>query len=144
MSSLGKWIAGIVILVVFVAVANGARTFWKKASKDMVSPDGKHTVLDGFTGKLAVDKYLEIKDKEPTFNFPTIRTGVMMFQTSHGRFPNSLDEVVNEGDLSPDVIRDQHGVPYQMRIEQRDMILTSAGADKVFSTTDDVEYKLNL
>ncbi|MDP8245070.1 MAG: hypothetical protein P9L94_13385 [Candidatus Hinthialibacter antarcticus] len=137
-----KWAGIIVLLIVVIAAANGARYIWVNTAPDLVSPDGKHTVLDGMTGKLAVDKYLEIKEQKTEFNLPTIRTGVMMYQAQNGRYPKSLEEVVQSGELSPDIIRDNNGVVFQLKIMQNQIILNGAGSDKIHSTTDDVQYVL--
>ncbi|MBZ0255667.1 hypothetical protein K8I31_06370 [bacterium] len=141
---MAKWVGIIVILVAVIAIANGARYIWVKTAPDLVSPDGKHTVLDGMTGKLAVDKYLEIKEHKTDFNLPTIKTGIMMFQAQNGRYPKSLEEVVQSGDLSPEVIRDEHGVEFEFKVaRQGHLLLYGAGSDKIHNTTDDVEYPLN-
>lgn len=137
-----KWTGIIVALIVVIAAANGARYIWVNTAPDLVSPDGKHTVLDGMTGKLAVDKYLEIKENKVTFNLPTIRTGVMMYQAQNGRYPKTLEEVVQSGELSPDMIRDENGVVFQLKVMQNQIILNGAGSDKIHSTTDDVAYVL--
>lgn len=144
MGSMAKWVGIIVILVAVIAIANGARYIWVKTAPDLVSPDGKHTVLDEMTGKLAVDKYLEIKQQKTEFNLPTIKTGVMMFQAQNGRYPKSLEEVVQSGELSPEVIRDEHGVEFELKVAgQGHLLLYGAGSDRIHNTTDDVQYVLN-
>ncbi len=143
MDSILKWAGVIVLLIAVVAVVNGARHIWVNTAPDLVSPDGEHTVLDGMTGKLAVDKYIEIKKDKVKFNLPTIKTGVMMYQAQNGRYPKTLEEVVTSGELTPDVVRDENGVVFRLKIRQNQLILHGAGNDKIHSTTDDVHYVLN-
>jgi len=137
-----KWL---VILIALLAGANAGRSLYNKAKQDLVSPDGKHDVVDSFIGKTALDNYLEIENERDTFNLPALKTSLMMFQTQHGRFPRNLSELEQSGDASADVTRDRFGNEYEMRaIDNRTILLHSAGKDKIKGTTDDIEYQLSL
>lgn len=137
-----KWIGLIAILIVG---ANFMRVAIDKSKTALKSPDGKYDVIDGMVGKVAVDKFIEIKEERDTFNLPAFRTSLMMFQTQNGRFPRDIAEFENSGDASPDITRDHWGTPYQMKvIDHRTVILHGAGKDRIQGTTDDVEYTINL
>ncbi len=137
-----KWIA---IIIALLIGANAGRSLYHKAAKDMVSTDGKHDVIDHFIGKTALDNYLEIENERDTFNLPALKTGVMMFQTQHGRFPRTVAELEQGGGVSPEATRDRFGNPFELRaLDNRTLLLHSAGKDKIKGTTDDIEYRLTF
>lgn len=144
MKTLLRWVLGLVSLFVLVMIINGAKTLWQKIEPDLTSPDGEYDVLDGLTGNMAVDQYLKVREKSPTFNFPTIRTGVLMYMANHGRYPDRMEELTRSGELNADATRDPWGNVFEMRIEQNKLTLRSAGKDRISGTTDDVKHQMNL
>jgi hypothetical protein len=137
-----KWI--LVIVLLFVG-ANAFRTLKEKFWKDNLSRDHKEDVIDSLIGRTAVDRYVEINEEKDTFNFPALKTDIMMFQTQHGRFPRDMEELENDGDASSDLTHDRFGNRYDMKILPNNILeLYSAGRDKIRGTTDDVEYSMQL
>lgn len=144
MGVLGRWVGAVVVLAILAIAANVVRGVWVNVVPSLKSEDGEHSVLDGLTGKMAVDQYLSVQEKSPTFNFPAIRTAVMMYYANHGRYPTSLEEVARDGTLSRDAMRDQFGNPFELSINGNRMKLQSAGRDRIRGTTEDLEFVLNL
>ncbi len=135
---------GLAAIVLLVGI-NALRPVWEKAKVDLVSPDGKSSVIDGMIGKTAVDRYLEIKDKKDTFNLPAFKTGLVMFYTQHGRYPKDMQELEGAGDLSTDFTRDRFGNPFDLKVlNQKHIILHSVGKDRIRNTTDDLEYRISM
>jgi len=140
-----KVLKGFALIVLLVVVANVGRILISKASKGMTSSDGKSDFIDGMIGKTAVDRYLEIKGKEDSFNFPALKTGIMMFYTQHSRYPRNMAEFERSESVNQDVTRDRYGKPYVLRFMKKNLLLlNSSGKDRIQGTTDDVEYRLNL
>jgi hypothetical protein len=138
------WKALVILIVLFIGV-NIAKKVINITKTALTSPDGKYDVIDGMVGNLAVDKFLEIKEKRDTFNLPAFKTGLMMFQTQHGRFPKDMAELENAGDVGAGITRDRFGNQFHMQVMlDRSIILMSAGKDKIKGTTDDLKYKVPM
>lgn len=145
MKSFGKWIAILGGLVAVVAMANGVRYVYTHSKEALTTPDGRYDVVDGMVGKIAVDRFLEIKEKRDTFNLPAFKTSLVMFYTQHGRYPRDMQELTQSGDLSPDLARDRFGNPFQLKIfNHKIAIVESAGPDKIKGTTDDIRYDIPM
>lgn len=141
MKSLFKWL--LVIGLIYI----GATTFkYMRAYMIKVTADpNHHDVLDGLTGKMAVDYYTDIKEKQDTFNLPAFRTGMVMFYTQNGHYPRDIQEMDQSGDISPDLTHDRFGSLYELRrTGQNSFMLHSAGRDRIQGTTDDVEYTVQM
>lgn len=144
MKTLLKWVMGLGFLLLLMMGINGAITLWQDIEPDLTSPDGEYDVLDGLTGNMQVDQYLKVREKSHTFNFPAIRTGILMYMANHGRYPETLDQLTRSGDLSPDAVQDPWGNPFSLQIEQNQATLRSAGKDRIAGTTDDIQHRMNL
>jgi len=142
MSKFWKALAILIVLFIGVNIAKKVINITKTA---LTSPDGKYDVVDGMVGKLGVDKFLEIKAKRDTFNLPAFKTGLMMFQTQHGRFPKDMAELESAGDVGSEVTRDRFGNQFHMQVmRDKSIILMSAGKDKIKGTTDDLKYNVPM
>lgn len=140
-----RWVVGLAVLLFLAAGINEMMQLFQETQQNMeeASSDGA-SVLDGLTGKAAVDAYLNVKEKAPSFQIPAIRTGVMMYMTQEGHPPQSLLEVVEAGYLSRDVLADPYGNPVDAIIRQDEILLRSAGPDEVRNTTDDVKQTVEF
>ncbi|MBN2328826.1 MAG: hypothetical protein JXR73_16925 [Candidatus Omnitrophica bacterium] len=142
MAKILKWVGLIVLLI---AAVNVVRIIAVKSKKAVTTPDGKYDVIDGMIGKVALDQFQNVKEKRDSFNIPAFKTGLMMFQTQHGRFPRDMAELESSGDIGRDVTRDQYGNLFQMEMKNnRTVILFSAGKDKIKGTTDDLEFQIQM
>ncbi len=138
------WKSLVILIVLFIGV-NIAKKVINITKTALTSSDGKYDVIDGMVGKVGVDKFLEIKEKRDTFNLPAFKTGLMMFQTQHGRLPKDMAELENAGDVGSEVTRDRFGNQFHMQImNNKSVILMSAGKDKIKGTTDDLKYNISL
>lgn len=136
-----RWIIG--ILIVF-GLAKGYEKLSQWSWKENLSPDHKPDVIDGIIGRTALDRYQEIKKNKDALNLPVYKSSVAMFVTQHGRYPHTMEELVNSGELSPDLARDQYGNAFEIRPQQKGILLRSAGPDKIKSSTDDLEFKISM
>ncbi|RJP23462.1 MAG: hypothetical protein C4527_20380 [Candidatus Omnitrophota bacterium] len=138
------WIKVFLAILVFGIAVNVFDRLRESYNKEIRSPDHKPGVLEGLTGKTAVDQYLAIQEKSDTFNLPALKTAFMMFFAQQGRYPANLEELERSGDVNSDLTRDQYGNRYVMKMTQNVLILSSAGKDKIRGTTDDIEHHLKL
>jgi len=137
-----KW-TGLVILL--IAAVNGVRYIAVKSHDAITTPDGQYDAVDGMIGKMALDQFQNVKEKRDSFNIPAFKTGLMMFQTQHGRFPRDMAELESSGEIGRDLTRDQYGNLFQMEMKNnRTIILFSAGKDTISGTTDDVRFQIQM
>ncbi len=114
----------------------------KEQEKD---PNRESDVIDGLIGREAVDQYTRIKEMKDQFNVPALKTTLVMFQTQHGRYPRSMQELAQSGNANRDITHDRFGNPYQIQIrDNRHVLLQSAGRDRIQGTTDDVKHTFDL
>ncbi|MGI6455182.1 MAG: hypothetical protein ACOX5R_06110 [bacterium] len=141
MSSGVKWILAIVAIFV---LANGYRYLSQKQWAEEFSPDHKPDVVDAMIGRTSLDRLEEIREKRDTFNLPAFKTGLVMFYTTHGRYPQNIEELERSGEVNSSITRDQHGIPFQLEFQDNTALVRSAGADRIMGSTDDVQYSIPL
>ena len=94
---------------------------------------------------MAVDKYVDIRDKRDTFNLPAFKTSLIMFYTQNNHYPRTMEEFERSGDVSRDITHDHYGNRYELRWESNNTaILSSPGKDRIRGSTDDVEYRIQM
>jgi len=133
----------IALLIVIIVGANIYRVVSTKMKENKVAEKADQFLNDA-TGLSNVNRYIEIRDKADSFNFPTIKKGISMYYIDHGRYPASMDELESGGVVPSDAARDRFGNKYSLKYEEKTVILSSAGKDKIKGTADDVEYRLPL
>jgi hypothetical protein len=97
--------------------------------------------VSGMTGETQVGALQRVKSKLADADLATIRNAIYGdFYVRFNRLPKDLDELKDAGSLSSNTqLKDPFGTPYQSKVANGKFYLLSAGADKVFGTTDDSE-----
>ncbi len=138
------WLKIILFIVLLGIVVNVFDWLRNSYIEEINSPDHEPGVIEGLTGKTAVDQYLKIEKKSDTFNLPALKTALMMFYTQHGRFPKNLVELEQSGEAGSEVTHDPFGNRYDMQTMNHVIILSSPGKDRIRGTTDDIEHRLKM
>jgi len=125
---------GIVLLII---AANVGRYIYT----NMPDPEKKN-VVDGLTGNMQIQKFLDVKEKQDIFNLPAIRTSFSSFYIQHGRYPRNLMELEKSENVSANLLYDQNGVEFKLVYKQEKPILLGAGDDTIHGTTDDIAYSI--
>ncbi len=138
------WLKIILIILLFGVAANLFQRLRDSYEEEIRSPDHEPGVMEGLTGKTAVDQYLNIKEKSDSFNLPALKTGLMMFYTQRGRYPRSMEELERSGEIGTDVTHDPYGNRYDMNVQNNQVIISSPGKDQIRGTTDDIEHRIKM
>ena len=134
----------LVLLIALIVAGNMFHTAQKKLREIHNTDKKEYDVIDGLTGRYAVDQYLKIKEEKDTLNLPALKTSLVMFFTQHGRYPRNLEELERSGDANPELTHDRFGNRYELKIDRNVIILSSPGKDKIKGTTDDLQYTLKM
>ena len=69
-----------------------------------------------------------------------IGTAIKMYMIDHNRPPRSIEDLTNAGNLSGGNTHDPFGQPYRFLLQQKQIVVTSAGRDRVIDTEDDLKF----
>ena len=76
--------------------------------------------------------------------FNTIKTGFVMYYTSYGEYPRSLEDLVAKGYIPREALSDFWQQGYRTELQGSDLVLTSPGPDRMKNTRDDIETRISL
>ena len=141
---IGRIVKLILILAFLAVAARGYQHLRDKRIAEENSPDHKMDATDLLIGRGHVQKYLDIKEKSPEFNLPALKTAMMQFHISKGRYPQNLDELETDNLAGRSLTHDRFGQPYRLQYEGKAAVLTSPGEDKQAGTEDDIKLTLAL
>ncbi len=133
-----KMILGILCLVVigrlaFVWIQRGLNTV-EEAADD---------------SSAAVENYLQQTDKiredlTASNDRRAIGQAIKMFVINNGRAPKSIEELVQSGNLSAGSTKDPFGQAYRFTVGKQNIVVISAGRDRVIDTEDDIRSPFSL
>ena len=127
-----KMILGILCLVVigrlaFVWIQRGLNTV-EEAADD---------------SSAAVENYLQQTDKiREDLTASNDRRAIG--QAINGRAPKSIEELVQSGNLSAGSTKDPFGQAYRFTVGKQNIVVISAGRDRVIDTEDDIRSPFSL
>ncbi len=131
------------VFIILVIGANLYRVVMDKMKENNVA-EKTDQALNDLTGLSSVNKYLEIRDNQESFNIPAIKKAFKMFYIDHNRYPKTIEELNRAGVVGSEATRDQFGNPYELSYRTKNAILSSAGKDEIKGTTDDIEIPIPL
>lgn len=137
------WFIVFVIFIAVVAIFYFQETVQEKV--DIHNPEsdvGK--AVDDSLGLNRV-RYLDrAKEVGTRAEFSNIKTAIVMYYTSQGRFPENLEQLVEKGYISQGVLTDFYQQYYRTEIQGNELVITSAGKDRVKNTQDDIVERIPL
>ena len=76
--------------------------------------------------------------------FTALKTAFVMYYTTYGEYPKSLEELVDKRMIGRDALTDFWQQGYRTEIDGTDLVLTSPGEDRIKNTKDDVVTRISL
>lgn len=131
------------VFIILVIGANLYRVVMDKMKENKVA-EKTDQALNDLTGLSSVNKYLEIRDNQETFNIPAIKKALKMFYIDHNRYPETIEELNQAGVVGSEATRDRFGNPFELSYRAKNAILSSPGKDEIKGTTDDIEIPIPL
>lgn len=76
--------------------------------------------------------------------FRNLKTAFMMYYTTYGEYPESLDELIDKNLIGPGIKEDFWRQGYRTEFKGSDLIITSPGPDRIKNTADDITERIPL
>ena len=137
------WFLVFLVFLFFVVLFFKQETIKKKVEID--KPDSKvGKKIDEAMGLGQLQHLDRAKKVGAQGEFNTIKTAFVMYYTTYGEYPKSLEELVDKRMMGRDALTDFWRQGYRTEIEGTDLVLTSPGPDRIKNTKDDIATRISL
>jgi len=137
------WLVFFLVFVFFLVLFFKQEAIKKKT--EIENPDSKiGKKIDESMGLEQIRHVNRAKAVGAQGEFNTIKTAFVMYFTTYGEYPKSLEDLVEKRMLGRDALTDFWQQGYRTEIDGTDLVLTSPGADRIKNTKDDITTRISL
>lgn len=133
-------IFGVVLLGVGYLVKIGV----ERTSRDLARADRVSDDIDTLLGARHVEYLQRGKNAAVQMELVNVKSALIMFHMNKGRYPESIEELVNEGYIDRAALSDAWFQEYRYEIADNVLVVTSPGADRIKNTADDIREEISL
>ena len=99
--------------------------------------------LIGLTVKVLID-FFPVKQKRTEKQMTEIKKSIIKYKLETGAYPSSLIELIGQNPIRKEWQHDYWGSGYKLiHVDEKTVVLSSAGLDAVFNTDDDLKLEIN-
>lgn len=137
------WFVFLLAFIFFVILFFKQEAIKKKTEID--KPDSKiGTKIDEAMGLEQLRHLERAKTVGTQAEFNSIKTAFVLYYSTYGEYPTSLEDLVDKRMIGRDALSDFWRQGYRTELDGTDLVLTSPGTDRVKNTNDDIETRISL